>query len=149
MENIDPMDDGPTSSTKSSAKSVNPKLTTKTSLATEWSLFWESVTNDRPVLEEDFGHEGLQPLSLKQIQDMTKGLSSNRKKLNQKIETINKEIDLNTAKLESLKLVGGEELDTIQRIHELSDQGQKLVIELQKIDEQLKATRLVEARLLA
>jgi hypothetical protein len=58
--------------------------------------------------------------------------------LNQRLEALNKELDLNAAKLDSLRLVGGETSLTENRIHELSDLGQKLSLELNNVNQRIK-----------
>ncbi|UYL08642.1 hypothetical protein B9G69_016490 [Bdellovibrio sp. SKB1291214] len=114
------------------------------SLKNEWALFWEAFHGDEQVTEETknaFENGKLEVLSLNQVREITKALIEDRKRINQKLETLTKEIDLNSAKLESLRLVGAEEQQTMSRIHELNDMGQAFAIALQKIDEQLRAVR--------
>lgn len=118
------------------------------SLKNEWSLFWEAIKADgRPDFEEDFDGASavLKQLTVDQVKEMAKQMSQSRKKLNQKIEAINKEIDLNTVKLETLRLVGAEDDSTLQRINELNDLGQKLSQELFALDEKIKLTRKIES----
>lgn len=114
------------------------------SLKNEWALFWEAFHGDEEVTEETknaFENGKLEVLSLNQVREITKALIEDRKRINQKLETLTKEIDLNSAKLESLRLVGAEEQETMSRIHELNDMGQAFAIALQKLDEQLRAVR--------
>ncbi|MNL75896.1 hypothetical protein D3C87_2017750 [compost metagenome] len=80
-------------------------------------------------------------MTVAQVREITKSLSEGRKKLNQKLEILNKEIDLNTAKLESLSLVGGDKDATLKRINELSDIGQNLTDALMKLDDKLRLAR--------
>ena len=110
------------------------------SLKNEWSLFWESITGDN-VPADAFETGKLEVLTPAQLQEITRSLSQDRKRIHQKIETLNKELDLNAIKLESLRLVGGPEDDTLRRIVELNDIGQFLSDQLQKLDEKIKATR--------
>jgi chromosome segregation ATPase len=113
----------------------------KKPLKTEWSLFWEGLLGDH----EAASVEGpLKVLSKDQISQLIKDLSSQRKHLYKEIETLKKEIELNNAKLESLRLVGSEPEDTIQRISHLSDRGQELSAELQKLNQTLKWARAHE-----
>lgn len=131
------MDDG------SSNKSTVSKL------KNEWALFWESIAGedieDEKTLRakaEDAFHSGkLEVLGVEQLHQMSKALSEDRKHLNQKLENLNKELDLNSAKLETLRLVGSNEEDTLKRINELHDIGQSLGNQLVKIDEKLRWTR--------
>jgi len=121
-------------------------------LKTEWALFWETILGDEPSepdpadpaktsSKDPFVNGKLEQLSLEQIKVITKALSSDRKKLNQRLESLNKEIELNSAKLESLKLVGGEHEETYQKLNELSDLGQSLSEQLHKINDRLKSAR--------
>lgn len=119
-------------------------------LKTEWALFWDTILGDEEAgnlvgdgstIKDPFINGKLEVLSLEQIKAITRALSSDRKKLNQKLESLNKELELNTAKLESLKLVGGDFEEPLQRINELSDQGQKFSEQLNEINERLKIAR--------
>lgn len=101
-----------------------------------WEVFQERVEEPLPQQE----------MSLEEIQEITKGLVEDRKKINQKLELLLKEIDLNSAKLESLKLVGGDVDTTLNRINELNDLGQTMADALLKLDEQLKNVRDEELR---
>jgi hypothetical protein len=132
-------DDGSRSRNGDSKSIVN-------NLKNEWSLFWNSLSSDFIESEDEdpFQTGKIQVLSLDQIRDITKALSKNRRLVNQRIESLNKEIELNSVKLESLRLMGGEDDETVRRIHELSDQGQALSQELSKIDERLKLVRQTE-----
>ena len=133
-------------------------------LKTEWSLFWDNLIEDDEDLETELANEAkeareqelknrskdpfvtgkIETLSLEKIKVITKALSADRKILNQKLESLNRELDLNSAKLDSLRLVGGDPGETVSRIHELSDLGQKLSEELDRINERLKIARSVE-----
>jgi len=118
-------------------------------LKTEWNLFWETILGDEDSTEggealktkDPFVTGKLEILSLEQIKAITKALSADRKTLNQKLEIINKEIEENTARLESLKLVGGESEETVLKINELNDLGQTLSMQLDRINERLKIAR--------
>ena len=126
-------DDGSKSGSNSSSSLVN-------NLKNEWSLFWNSLSGDfiESETEDPFKTGKIQVLSLEQIRDITKALSKNRRLVNQKIESLNKEIELNSVKLETVRLVGAHDDDIIHCINDLSDQGQVLSQELSKIDERLK-----------
>lgn len=123
------------------------------SLKNEWSLFLEAFQGEETENEtekksqDDFPAEELQVMDMSQIREMTKALLEDRKKLNQKLESLSKEIDLNSAKLESLRLVGGVEDETMVRINELHDLGQSMAQALQKLDKKLRAIREQEDRL--
>jgi len=110
----------------------------------EWALLWEAFSgNDEETNESNdaFCTGKLEVLTVAQVREITKSLSEGRKKLNQKLEILNKEIDLNTAKLESLSLVGGDKDATLKRINELSDIGQSLTDALMKLDDKLRLAR--------
>ncbi|WP_347357324.1 hypothetical protein [Bdellovibrio sp.] len=124
------------------------------SLKNEWSLFLEAFQGEdnevaaKPQDSQDaFSTGQLEVLDLDQIREMTKALVEDRKKLNQKMESLSKEIDLNSAKLESLRLVGGQEDETMNRINELHDLGQSMAQALQKLDKKLRSIRAQEDRL--
>nr|BFD60995.1 hypothetical protein CKG001_31020 [Bdellovibrio sp. CKG001]BFD64410.1 hypothetical protein BdHM001_30910 [Bdellovibrio sp. HM001]BFD68610.1 hypothetical protein HAGR004_36320 [Bdellovibrio sp. HAGR004] len=124
------------------------------SLKNEWSLFLEAFQgedNEAETKSKDsqdaFASGQLEVLDLDQIREMTKALVEDRKKLNQKLESLSKEIDLNSAKLESLRLVGGPEDETMNRINELHDLGQSMAQALQKLDKKLRSIREQEDRL--
>lgn len=112
-------------------------------LKNELSLLWDAFQGE----EENTNSKNpsingkLEVLSLDQIREITRALVEDRKKLNQKLESVSKEIDLNSAKLESLRLVGAEDEDTLKRIHELHDLGQSMVTALSKLDKQLRYIR--------
>ena len=114
----------------------------KNPLKIEWSLFWEGLLGDH---DQSVGGESpLKALTREQVAQIIKDLSAQRKQLHKQIESVNKEIELNNAKLESLRLVGSEPDDTIQRISHLSDRGQELSSELQKLNQKLKWARAHE-----
>lgn len=122
---------------------------TVSKLKTEWALFWESIAGeeieDEASLQakaDDAFHTGkLGSLGAEQLQEISRALSQDRKRLHQKMESLHKELDLNAAKLETLRLVGSSEEETLKRINELNDIGQVLGNQLAKIDEKIKWTR--------
>jgi len=125
-------------------------------LKTEWALFWQTILGEDED-EEDvevnlqskdpFLNGKLETLNLEQIKAITKALSGDRKILNQRLESLHKEMNLNTAKLESLALVGGEPEDTLLRLNELNDLGSTLSEKLDDINERLKLARACEDEL--
>ena len=107
-------------------------------LKIEWSLFWEAFQKeDKEILPV----EKLEVMSLEQARDIAKALSNDRKLINQKLESLMKEIDLNSAKLEGLRLVGASVEETIKRIEELNDLGQTMATSLAKVDEKIRKLR--------
>lgn len=122
---------------------INPSTSMVNKLKNEWSLLWDSISSEFEP-KDPFESGRIKALSLDQVREISKALSKTRKQVNQKIESVNREIDLNAAKLESLRLVGAQEDDTVRRLHELSDQGQALSQELSKLDDRLKMVRETE-----
>ncbi|QDK39219.1 hypothetical protein [Bdellovibrio sp. NC01] len=116
------------------------------SLKKEWALFLEAFQGDDEADKNDASFEDskVEAMSLDRVRQITKGLTEDRKKLNQKLETLSKELDLNSAKLESLRLVGGDEDETLNRIHELNDLGQSMAEALAKLDKKLREVRTKE-----
>lgn len=113
-------------------------------LKSEWKLLWESFTEGDGDLASA---ETKEPLTLEQIRQLTKDLSEDRKLLNQKIEKLNKEIDLHAVKLDTLRLIGSQDEETLKRMLELTDLGQNLANALQKLDQKLRRARLQEEEL--
>lgn len=150
-------DDSPTTTKKTprktnARKTPRPRKSAKAtgfvgSFKNEWSLFWEGLTGGASAVPEDadFGTAKLQPMSLKQIKEITQALSQEKLKLHQRLESIHREIELNSAKLQSLQLMGGDANETLIRINELNDQGQKLASELQELDQRLNLVRKSKA----
>ncbi|MFN7727943.1 MAG: hypothetical protein ACK5P7_02175 [Bdellovibrio sp.] len=112
-------------------------------------MFWQGlVGDDEAEAEPDAFVTGrLEALSSDQLRELTRVLSHDRKKLNQKLESIQKEIDLNSVKLESLRLVGGDVEEVVQRLNTLSDLGHNMSQELTRLNEKLKLARRSEDRL--
>ncbi|MCE3010273.1 MAG: Atg14 domain-containing protein [Proteobacteria bacterium] len=138
-------EDGPSRTTHRKLKSNQNFIE---GLATEWKLLWESITESNSQHEapgEGILEGNLESLGIQQIKALTKALSSDRKKLNQRLERLNKEIDLYSAKLESLKLTSESSANTMdmeaimKTLNELSDLGQAMSLQLQRIDQRLKA----------
>ncbi|GIL17563.1 MAG: hypothetical protein BroJett040_13140 [Oligoflexia bacterium] len=113
------------------------------SLISEWKMFWEGLVGDTESAhdQDPFETGKLESLTLDQIKAITKALSTDKKKINQQLEKISQEIEENTEKLNSLRLVGGAQEETIESLHELTDVGQKMSGQIAKIDARLKAAR--------
>lgn len=136
--------DGPTGPKKTNKKSKSKSVTEEPdsfvdSLKNEWSLFWENFVGDDEVQKELLPDQAV--LTIEQIKAITKALSSDRKKLNLKLEEIRKEIEESATRLETLKLVGSPADETLQRLGELSDQGQSVNEKLNKVNERLRLAR--------
>lgn len=118
------------------------------SLKNELSLFLEVFQGKEVDDSKDAFETGkLEVLSLEQIREITRALLEDRKKINQKMESLSKEIDLNSSKLESLRLVGAEDEETLKRIHELNDLGQSMSLALTKLDKRLREIREQENKI--
>lgn len=128
---------------KVKAKADHPESFVE-SLKNEWNLFWAGFQSDEASLE--MGKKDPEELSLDQLKALKKSLSDERKKLNQRLETLRKEIDINTAKLDSLKIVGGQTEEILQRLSELNDSGQQISEQLARVDHRLKLARSQETR---
>lgn len=118
----------------------------KNSILKEWNLFWQSfLGEDEPLAGENSEKseiiERIEKLNQEQIKDLARALSRDRKVINQKLEHLNKEIELNMAKLDSLELVGGDVEDVRKRMEALHDLGQRLTNSLEKVDLKMKAIR--------
>lgn len=107
----------------------------------EWSLFWGGLLGDN---EKELGNDPLKALTRDQLLKLIKDLSAQRKHLHKQIESVNKEIEENTEKLESLELVGSSQEDTISRLNQLGDLGQALSSELNTLNQKLKWVRTHE-----
>jgi hypothetical protein len=154
-------EDGTETKAKLQNKEKSETLSFYEGLKNEWSLFWDNIIEDEVNDAEKAEHQPeidknekdpfltgkIEKLSLIQLKEITKALSMDRKILNQKLESINKELDLNNAKLESLKLVGSDYSDTEARIHELTNLGHQFSERLNLIDERIKKARSIEKNL--
>lgn len=121
------------------------------SLKLDWRMFWEGILGDdqdEATQEDPFITGKIQHLNVEQLKLLSKAMSGDRKKLNQRLESIQKEIELNATKLETLELVGGDPEPTRVRLGELGDMGSKVNDELQLLNDRLKALRDRERSLL-
>lgn len=114
-------------------------------LKEEWNLFWASIKGDDhedgPESDDPFMNGPYQDLTLEQVKDMKKSLSSDKKRLNQRLEALAKEIDTLSARIENLKIVGGDIEETQNLLLELNDFGQNLSEQLSKLDRRIKQAR--------
>ena len=125
----------------------NETIETKTSTSPfriEWSLFWGGLLGDH---DKTSGEDPLKALTRDQVSKLIKDLSAQRKKLHKEIESVNKEMEIHTSKLESLALVGGNLEETEARLNQLSDMGQALSSELHTLNQKLKWVRSHEKEL--
>lgn len=114
------------------------------SLKKEWALFLEVFHGDEEKVsevDEAFQMGNLEILSLEKVREITRNLTEDRKKLNQQLEVLSKELEKNSSKLESISLVGGDVTDTEKRIDELNNLGLSMTEALAKIDGKLRDIR--------
>jgi len=118
------------------------------SLKNEWSLLWQSIAGDHEQ-EVDLRtmSEDQRNLTLDDLRAMSRELSQDRLRLHRRLESLHKEIELNTAKLDSLRLVGADNEETVRRINELSEQGQRTSQELADLDHKIRMARDHEERI--
>lgn len=115
----------------------------------EWNVFWDNLIQKKDEKFEVKLASPLEDLSHEEIKTLIKSLSAQRKQLNLKLERIQKEIDLNTIKIDTLKLVGSSSDDTQAKLEELMDLGQNLTNELDRLNHQLAVARKRDEELIA
>lgn len=122
---------------------------TKNTLKTEWKLLIHSFLED----QNDLSEKTIFNLKIRikdkkttqsEVQKIKKGLSSEKKQLNQKIEAIKGEIDAITATMQNLELVGSDTSEVTDKLNELVADGEKTSQELEQIDSKLKKIRTLE-----
>ena len=106
-------------------------------LQKEWSLLVHSFLDQAPKDKKIISKLNPQALSLDQIGIVKKDLSQQRKILNQKIETINSQIDKLTGIIENLKLVGSETSEFHDEIDLLHLQGEKISNQIYSIEQKI------------
>jgi hypothetical protein len=105
------------------------RLSQETSLQDQWPLSDSFRAGDLPAMKPQL------------IEDMMRRLSKERQKTHQQLERISKEIELLQLKMESLKIVGGDLDESVDRINQLTESGYNLTQKLEKIDSRLKEIR--------
>ena len=120
-------------------------------LKNEWRLFWHGIISDDndEIQSDPFRSDRIQALTLDQIKQITRALSQDRKRLNQRIESVQKEIDSHTENLESQKLVGADTEPTLLQIQKIMDVGHQLSQQLEKVSVQISKFRKRESELKA
>lgn len=118
----------------------------------EWQLFWHTIvdefsdSNSEAKSSDLLNSNVASQLNSEKIRTLSRTLSADRRKINQRLEKIQKEIELNQAKLESLQ-ISGQSTDAVnQRINELHELGGLMSQELQVVDARIKKTREIENR---
>jgi hypothetical protein len=118
------------------------------SLKVEWKLFWAGIIGDEPEKIDLNDHTPLQVLNLEQTKTLIRTLSNDRRKIHRRLESINKEIEDNTQRLQTIELVGGEKDETLKAIEKLSDLGIQMSHELEKLNERLKEARRTQDQMI-
>ena len=106
-------------------------------LQKEWSLLVHSFLDQAPKDKKIISKLNPQALSLDQIGIVKKDLSQQRKILNQKIETINLQIDKLSGIIENLKLVGSETSEFHDEIDLLHLQGEKISSQIYSVEQKI------------
>ncbi len=120
------------------------------SLKNELSMLLEVFqTENKDEAQQEHGLDFLEEMDSEEVHDAIKVLSQQRRALNQKLESVQKELDLNVAKLESLKLAKADFSDVEKRIQELSDLGAAVSENLENVDKELRNYRVREDELQA
>lgn len=120
------------------------------SLKNELSMFLEVFqAENKEETQQEHGLDFLEEMDSEEVHDAIKVLSQQRRALNQKLESVQKELDLNAAKLESLKLAKADFSDIEKRIQELSDLGATISENLENVDKELRNYRVREDELQA
>ncbi len=124
------------------------------SLKKEWALLFEVFHQDENTeadknsngtrSESSLEGSGIEMMSREAVRQLTKKLTEDRKKLNQQLEFLTKELEVSSAKLECLFLVGADATSTLKRIEELNDLGLNLTESLAKIEHKLGEARSKE-----
>ena len=115
------------------------------SLAAEWSLllhsFAEADSEQKEKLIHNIKSSGLDAMALKAHK---KSLSDERKKLNQRMETIKSSIDDLHSIIENLELVKSDPEDIQNQIHQLIIEGEGLSEKVFQIEKEIKRIREIE-----
>ncbi len=120
------------------------------SLKNELSMFLEVFqAENKEETQQEHDLDFLEEMDSEEVHDAIKVLSQQRRALNQKLESVQKELDLNAAKLESLKLAKADFSDVEKRIQELSDLGAAVSENLANVDKELRNYRVREDELQA
>ena len=115
------------------------------SLREEWSLLVHSFLDQQP------DEQKLNPddLSLEQVALLQKDLSFQRKEFNQKIELIKNRIDELHNFAESALQPGVESFEFQQKLSELNFEGEKISLEITKIESKIKQTHELKEKILS
>ncbi len=122
------------------------------SLRTEWKLLIHSFLEDAQDPSEDsLSHLKIRikekKTSFTEIQKIKKSLSTEKKHLNQKIESIKFQIDQLGSTLQNLELVGSDMSEANEKLNELVRQGEKTSLLIELLDTKLQKIRNLESGL--
>lgn len=120
------------------------------SLKTEWKLLIHSFLEDpTETSEESISRLKIRikekKTTLTEIQKIKKGLSSEKKILNQKIESIKFAIDALSMTMQNLELVGSSMSDTNEKLNDLVRDGEETSEKLELVDTKLRKIRNLES----
>lgn len=120
------------------------------SLKTEWKLLIHTFLEDpSDTSEESISHLKIRikekKTTLTEIQKIKKSLSSEKKMLNQKIESIKFAMDELSMTMQNLELVGSDLTETNEKLNELVRSGEETSLLLDLVDRKLQKIRNLES----
>lgn len=120
------------------------------SLRTEWKLLIHSFLEEpQDTSEESLSHLKIRIKEKKttftEIQKIKKGLSTEKKHLNQKIESIKFQIDQLSTTLQNLELVGSDMSEANESLNELVRSGEETSMLIEIVDNKLRKIRNLES----
>lgn len=120
------------------------------SLKTEWKLLIHSFLEDPTEnSEESISHLRIRikekKTSLTEIQKIKKSLSTEKKVLNQKIESIKFAIDELSMTMQTLDLVGSDMSEVNEKLNDLVRTGEETSQKLEMLDTKLRKIRNLES----
>ena len=120
------------------------------SLKTEWKLLIHSFLEDpEETSEESITHLKVRikekKTSLTEIQKIKKSLSTEKKMLNQKIESIKFSIDELSMTMQNLELVGSDMSESNEKLNDLVRSGEETSLLLDQVDRKLQKIRNLES----
>lgn len=120
------------------------------SLKTEWKLLIHSFLEEtQDSSEESLSHLKIRikekKTSFTEIQKIKKSLSTEKKLLNQKIESIKFQIDQIGSTLQNLELVGSDMTEANEKLNELVRKGEETSLQIELLDTKLRKIRNLES----
>lgn len=120
-------------------------------IGSEWNLFWKSFSQSEKMTVKEQIHlvpGKFEVLTLEQVYEALRAITVDRRKVHFAIEKNQKEIELNSAKLESILLVGGSDEKVLQRITELADLERSLDKAFKSLDHKMQSAYSREKEIL-